>query len=193
MNFELAERGASSTTRYRSSLVDYLEAANEISTVMFPGETEAPLVEFDVLIQGAPNIKEISLTVDGETVRYRNGPEVWTSLKWPGEGDKGAHIEAKGFGVNADLKQEGEWGLFRVLEEGTVRASPDNRVFAVQWDLRDDGGGLIQMKFRPKRVDTPFFGVGGARRFMTMFRSKHLLVPRSIVPSGASCSTRTGE
>jgi type VI secretion system protein ImpL len=192
MDFGLAERGESGEA-YKSSLVDYLEAANEITTVMFPGQEEAPLVEFDVLIQGAPNIKEISLTIDGETIRYRNGPEVWTSIKWPGEGDKGAHIEAKGFGVHADLEREGEWGLFRVLEEGTVRASPDNRVFAVQWDFREDGGGLIQMKFRPKRVDTPFFGVGGGRRFMTMFRSKHLLVPRTIVANGASCATRGGE
>jgi type VI secretion system protein ImpL len=191
LEFELAPHGASSTSaQYRASLVGYLEAANEITTVMFPTEDETPLIEFDVLIQGAPNIKEISVTVDGETIRYRNGPEVWSSLKWPGEGNnKGMRIEAKGFGVHAELEREGEWGLFRVLEEGTVRESADHRVFAVQWDFREENAGLIQMKFRPKRADTPFFGVAGRRRFMTVFRSKHLLVPRSIVSNGPSCSS----
>ncbi|HET6583235.1 MAG TPA: ImcF-related family protein, partial [Nannocystaceae bacterium] len=192
MKFEPNERGQSSTTTYRGSLVGYLDAAHEITTTMFPSDAETPLVEFDVLIQGAPNIKEINLTLDGETIRYRNGPEVWTSMKWPGEGNKGMRIEAKGFGVFAEIEREGEWGLFRVLEEGTVKSSPDQRVFAVQWDFREENAGLVQMKFRPKRVDTPFFGVGGSRRFMTMFRSKHLLVPRSIVASGASCSTSRG-
>jgi len=189
--FEIAERGeSSSSASYRASVASYLNAANEISSVMFPGESEGPLVEFDVLIQGAPQIKEISLTIDGETVRYRNGPEVWTSFRWPGEGDKGMRIEAKGFGIHAELEHEGEWGLFRVLEEGSVRESADHRVFAVQWDFTDEKAGLIQMKFRPKRIDTPFFGVGATRRFMTMFRSKNLLVPRSIVASGGSCNTR---
>jgi type VI secretion system protein ImpL len=194
VSFELEARGESSTSpRYRSVLVDYLEAANEVSTVMFPSDDEEmPIVEFDVMIQGAPGIKEISLTVDGEKIVYRNGPEEWHSMKWPGEGDKGAAVRARGFGLDADVEREGEWGFFRVLEKGTVRASSDNRVFAVQWDMREDGGGLVQMKFRPKRVDTPFFGLGGGRRFMTIFRSKHLLVPRSIVASGASCSGGRG-
>ena len=122
IKFEPNERGSSSTTTYRGSLVGYLDAANEITTTMFPSDAETPLVEFDVLIQGAPNIKEINLTLDGETIRYRNGPEVWTSMKWPGEGNKGMRIEAKGFGVFAEIEREGEWGLFRVLEEGTVKA-----------------------------------------------------------------------
>lgn len=190
VRFEVTDRGASATTTYRESLITYLDAAFEISTVMFPAGADETKVEFDVLIQGAPNVKEISFTVDGDTYRYRNGPEEWHSMTWPGEGNKGARIEAKGFGVLAELEQEGEWGLFRVLEQGTVRASPDQRAFAVQFDFREEGAGLVQMKIRPKRADNPFFGLGGNRRFMTMFRTKHLQVPRSIVASGASCSSR---
>ena len=111
-------------------------------------------------------------------------------MKWPGEGAKGTRIEAKGFGVHAELERQGEWGLFRALEEGTVRPGDDGRSFAVQWDFREENAGLVQMKFRTKRADTPFFGQGGGRRFMAMFRSKQLAVPRSIVASGESCATR---
>jgi type VI secretion system protein ImpL len=189
--FRLAEKGAASTTKYRESLVSYLDAALEVTHVMFPSGAEDPKVEFEVLIQGAPTVKEIKLTLDGQVIRYRNGPEIWTSMTWPGEGTKGMSIEAvTGFGARSEVKRDGDWGLFRVLEEGTVRPSEDGRSFAVQWDFREENAGLVQMKFRPKRADTPFFGQGGGQRFMAMFRSKQLLVPRSIVVSGESCAAR---
>ncbi len=189
VRFQTTERGAASTTTYRQGLVTYLDAAMELNNALFPPGSDEPLVEFDVLISGAPTVKEIILTIDGQTLSYRNGPEVWTSMVWPGDGNKGMRIEAKGFGVHADLEQEGDWGLFRVMERGTVRASEDGRSFTVQWDFRDEKAGLVQMKFRPKRADAPFFHRRGGR-FMDMFRSKELLAPRSIVASGASCATR---
>jgi type VI secretion system protein ImpL len=185
--YELAETGESTLGRYRGSVVSFLNASHEVSSVMFPRGGEDAAMEFDVQILGAPEIKEISIRVDGETVRYRNGPEVWGTLKWPGEGSPGARIEALGFGKEANLEREGEWGLFRLLEQGTVKAQPGERVFAVQWDFRETRVGLITMRFRPKRADTPFFGIGGRKRFMTIFRTKNLIVPRSIVTRAEAC------
>jgi type VI secretion system protein ImpL len=184
--FELAEAGSRTLGRFKPNVATYLEAVNEISLTMFDPERKLGF-ELDVLIEGAPAVKEVVLTVDGQEVRHRNGPEVWTTIKWPGEASQGARLEARGFGIDADLEREGEWGLFRLLEEGSVRVSPERRTFAVQWDFRDESAGLIQIRFRPRLGDAPFFGPQGRREFMQVFRSPRLRVPQSIMVDGPGC------
>lgn len=185
--FRLAPVG-SSGARYQTSVVAFLNAAFEVSRTMFPRGATGPLVEFDVMIDGAPGIKEIALKIDGEAIRYRNGPQSWSEMTWPGEGTPGARIEVRGVGKEVVLEREGDWGFFRLLEKGTMQPTADKRVFVVQWDFRDEGAGLIQMKFRPKRRDTPFFGLGGRRSFMSIFRNRNLSVPRAVVQNAPPCN-----
>lgn len=183
--FELAEAGSRTLGRFKPSVVTYLDAVNEVSLTMFDGERKLGF-ELDVLIMGAPAVKEVVLTVDGQEVRHRNGPEEWVTLKWPGDKSQGARLEARGFGIDADLEREGEWGFFRLLEEGSVRVSPDRRTFAVQWNFSDERAGIIQIRFRPRLGDAPFFGPQGRREFMQVFRNPRLRVPQSIMVDGPS-------
>ncbi len=184
--FTLAKRGSRTLGRFRPSVAKYMTAANAVSLSMFTRGIELG-VDFDVLIEGAPLLKEVVLTIDGQEIRHRNGPESWTTVTWPGEGNQGAKLEGRNFGVEAELIHEGEWGLFRLLEEGTQRVSPDRRTFAVQWDLSDENAGLVQIRFRPKGGTSPFFGPQGTRDFLKVFRSKSLRVPRSIMVDGPGC------
>ncbi|MCA9651282.1 MAG: type VI secretion system membrane subunit TssM [Myxococcales bacterium] len=184
--YELAKSGSRTLGRFKPNVARYLNAAQEVTTSAFAADMEVR-VDFDVLIEGAPSVREVVLTIDGEEVRHRNGPEEWSSMTWPGKGNQGAKIEATGFGVDADLEREGEWGLFRLIEEGSVRVSPDRRTFAVQWDFRDEGAGLIQVRFRPRSSDSPFFGPNGSREFLEVFRTKRLRVPTSIMVEGSGC------
>lgn len=184
--YVLAKSGSRTLGRFKQNIARYLNAAQEVTTSSFGPDLEMR-VDFEVLIEGAPSVKEVVLTIDGTEVRHRNGPEIWTSLTWPGEGNAGAKLEATGFGVDADLEREGEWGLFRLIEEGTVRVSPDRRTFAVQWDFRDEEAGLINIRFRPRSSDSPFFGPNGSREFMQVFRTKRLRVPGSIMVEGPGC------
>lgn len=185
--FELAESGSRTLGRFKPNVATYLEAVNEISLTMFDPAERKLGFEIDVLIEGAPAVKEVVLTVDGQEVRHRNGPEQWVTIKWPGEQSQGARLEARGFGVDADLEREGEWGLFRLLEEGKVRVSPERRTFAVQWDFNDEGAGILQIRFRPRLGDSPFFGPQGRREFMQVFRNPRLRVPQSIMVDGPGC------
>ena len=61
------------------------------------------------------------------------------------------------------------------------------QVYSIKWDLTDQQVGVITIRLRPKRNETPLFGVPsrGSRKFMGLFSS--LKVPKSIV-SGYSCS-----
>lgn len=184
--YVLAKRGSRTLGRFRPSVANYLSAANALSLSMFTRGLELG-VDFDVLIEGAPQLKEVVLTIDGQVVRHRNGPENWTTVTWPGEGDHGAKLEGRAFGVEADLIHEGDWGLFRLLEEGVQRVSSDRRSFTVQWDMGDERAGLVQIRFRPSSGTSPFFGPQGSRDFLKVFRSKALRVPRSIMVDGPGC------
>ncbi|MBL4689245.1 MAG: type VI secretion system membrane subunit TssM [Nannocystaceae bacterium] len=190
--FEQAAVGSGSRP-YRKEVVSFLTASRELTTAMYSaGSDKAVSVEFDVLVQGTPGVKQISLTIDGEVLQYRNGPESWTTFRWPGDGAAGASLEAVSH-VSADkAEQEGEWGLFRLLEEAKIKALPGGRVFVAEWDFTSGGIGLVRLKFRTKRVDTPFFGVGGTRRFMTIFRTKNLSVPRSVTRGARRCEPTRG-
>ena len=185
--FVLGEAGASGNA-YRQSVVDFLNASQQLTGSMFPRSADDPKVDFEVTIQGTGRVKEIALTIDGETVRYRNGPTQWHEMTWPGDGAPGASLEVQGLSNRDEIVRSGEWGLFRLLEKGKVRRDESGkRSFKAQWDLTDEGLGVVQITFRAKRVDTPFFGLGGRKSFMSIFRSGDIRPPRSIIRGAGSC------
>lgn len=184
--YEMGETGPSGSL-YRPNVVSFLNAANEVSQSMFPRGAKEPKVEFKVRLQGSPSVKEVALTVDGKTIKYRNGPLSWGELQWPGEGTPGATIEVRGFSSRDELARDGDWGLMRLLEEGNVRRVEGKRIFRAQWDFSDEGLGVVQIEFQPERIDTPFYGMGGRKSFMSIFRTKKLAVPRSILKKSGGC------
>lgn len=191
--FEQAEVG-SGARPYRANVVSFLTAAREVTVAMFPKRSggDGVSVEFDVLIQGTAGVKETTLTVDGQEYQYRNGPEEWKTFKWPGDGAAGATLTAIGHVGRGGEEREGEWGLFRLLEEAKIKALPGQRTFVAEWDFTAAGIGRVRLKFRPKRADTPFFGLGGRKRFMTIFRTKNLNVPRSVTAGARRCESSKG-
>jgi type VI protein secretion system component VasK len=85
-------------------------------------------------------------------------------------------------------RQEGAWGLFRLLEAGTV-TRPSNQVFTIAWQLRTHDVTL-RVDFRAVRADSPFFGEtqhGEEPQLLEMFRAAAARVPTQIVPTGPSC------
>jgi type VI secretion system protein ImpL len=130
-------------------------------------------------------------SLGGKTVEYHNGPEKWTPMSWPGkDSEAGAGFVARGAnGMQERAKQEGVWGLFRLLEAGTV-TRPSNQSFTVAWQLRTHDVTL-KVEFRPARLESPFFGVpghAGEPQLLQPLRDKGVLVPKQITHSGQSCN-----
>jgi type VI secretion system protein ImpL len=141
-----------------------------------------------VQIDGTPGVSEITLMVDGQSVSYRNGPQSWKPMTWPGaEGAPGASIKAKGLGKNGDVVRKGDWGFWRLLQEATVSGAAGQQVYSIKWDLSNQQLGIITIRLRPKRAETPLFGVPsrGTGKYLGLFSS--MVVPKSIL-SGYSCS-----
>jgi type VI secretion system protein ImpL len=108
-------------------------------------------------------------------------------MTWPGTGTPGASIQTKGLGKNGDVTQAGDWGFWRLLQEATVSGAAGQQVYSIKWDLSNQQLGVITIRLRPKRHETPLFGVPsrGTSKYLGLFNA--LTVPTSIV-SGYSCN-----
>lgn len=172
---------------FSEALLGFLARSHEITTVLFPPGAKEPLVEFEVRIRPSPGVASITFELDGQVVKAQNEPDRWHKLRWPGEGRKGAAIRVKGAqNLSETIRQDGDFGLFRLLEAGTVSASLSSRVFSVTWPLGSRSGVTITFDFRPLRTEAPFFGLsrrGGMKLFQS-FRGGGVYPPHAIARGG---------
>ncbi|MBN1208011.1 MAG: type VI secretion system membrane subunit TssM [Myxococcaceae bacterium] len=175
---------------FHSALFTFLKRSDDISTSLFsPGNPE-PGVNFTIHIRPSPQLASITFAVDGTSVEYKNGPEEWHAFRWPGDGKKsGAFIKVRNNrGQVETLDQEGEWGLFRLMEAGAPHVDRGARVFSVTWKMPSVGADVV-IDFRPARTATPFFGTspGPGTGMLQPFRAAGVVPPRTI-GRGAGCS-----
>ncbi len=192
--FRITSAGKAATIEYNSQLPEFLTQFADIGSVMFPPGSDKPKFEFDVQIDGTTGVSEIIFEVDGQKVSYKNGPQQWKPMVWPGaEGSPRASIKAKGLGKNGEVVRDGDWGLWKLLAEATVSGSAGQQVYSIKWDLSDQQVGIITIRLRPKRNETPLFGLPsrGVRKYLGLFTS--LRVPKSVVVGYACQASSEGE
>ncbi|AKF82216.1 IcmF [Myxococcus fulvus 124B02] len=184
--------GRAGGNMYYGSVLSFLARSREISESLFAPRDAEPGVKFAFHIRPSPKLSSIRFTVDGQTVEYNNGPEEWHNFEWPGKGGKavGATIRVRNNqGKTETLEQEGEWGLFRLMEEGTPSVAGAGRTFSVTWAMPSLDTEVV-IDFRPTRSASPFFGVSPGRtpKMMQPFRAPGMSPPRVIAKGGVGCS-----
>jgi len=190
--YAIDERGAKARDELDPAVATFLNRARDVSTVMFPAEAEGVRVELELQLKGsrggAQDVGHTALAIDGTRIEYDNGPYEWLSMSWPGR-QPGAMLEARGRGLVAEVgPHEGPWALFRLLEAGTVSASAGLETFTVEWDVRDQGAGIVTVLVKPKLRDTPFHGARERKvGFMEVFRHEELTPPGRILVGGERC------
>jgi type VI secretion system protein ImpL len=146
---------------FRGDFLECLNVAAEITDAMF-GTTPVPVVAFSVQIHPASsNISEISLILDGSPTVYRNEPERWVPLEWPGKGaPRGATLQVRGAGFTEEIPRLGDFGLLRLFEAGAVKAtgslSEGKPVLRGSWNLTRSGEPPVVIDFRPNKTVQPF-------------------------------------
>jgi type VI secretion system protein ImpL len=180
---------------FRPETLRHLGRAQEISSAFFPPGAEDPTVEVDVRIRPTPEVEQIRFSIGEAEIEYHNGPEEWNRMTWPGETpEAGAFIEVRGSGLHERIEQDGEWGLYRILERGSVTEyQPGSSVFQVTWRLRTHDID-IKIDFRPVRGESPFFGVRGRNRdgrLMQPTRADQVTTPREIVTRARLCNIQS--
>ena len=98
-------------------------------------------LKFELQPIPTPGLSEIIIEVDGQSLRYRNGPQPWTSFSWPNinaGNNQGARIHAISFAGEPTTvaSHAGRLGLMRLISQARI-------------DDRGDGTTLLEWKLRP--------------------------------------------
>jgi type VI secretion system protein ImpL len=181
--------GRDASSVFSLELLDFLERSHDVTASFFP-DGAAPEVKFEVRIHPSPWVATTTFTVGGKGIEYHNGPEKWEPLQWPGEQpEAGATLVVRGAnGMFERVAQEGEWGLFRLLEAGSIVHSAQ-RTFTVAWELQTHNV-TIKADIRARNTSSPFFGVEGREArpaFLQSVRTKGVMPPSKIVVEGKAC------
>jgi type VI secretion system protein ImpL len=154
-------RAAANAMPFRPDFLQCLNVAAEITDATFGG-AQAPSVPFGIKIHPASaNISEISLTVDGLSTVYRNEPERWIPVVWPGTGSPhGAVLQVRGAGFTDEIPRLGDFGLFRLFEAGGLKPgaalAEGAGVLSATWTLSRSGESPVNIDVRPAKSVHPF-------------------------------------
>lgn len=154
-------KAAADAMPFRPDFLQCLNVAAEITDATFGG-AQAPAVPFGIKIHPASsNIAEISLTVDGAVTVYRNEPERWIPVTWPGTGSPhGATLQVRGAGFTDEIPRMGDFGLFRLLEAGGLKQgtalAEGTAVLSGSWTLSRSGEAPVSIDLRPAKSVHPF-------------------------------------
>lgn len=146
---------------FRSDFLACLSGAQQIAEAVFVDGATEPKVPFKVKMQSVDaRVSETTLEIDGERLVYRNEPEKWRALAWPGaDGPAGAALRVKGADFEAVLRREdGEFGFFRLLAAGNVEpVSPGSLTLEARWDFSFKGSeSHVTIQFQASRQRHPF-------------------------------------
>ncbi|MDR1227892.1 MAG: type VI secretion system membrane subunit TssM [Azoarcus sp.] len=88
-----------------------------------------------------PGLSEITIDIDGQSLRYRMGPQHWQKFKWPGGDEEGARIRIVAFnGATATIsEQSGRMGLVRMLNQSQRALDPGMGAGQLVWRTENLG------------------------------------------------------
>jgi type VI secretion system protein ImpL len=158
-----------------------------------PGAVAQPSADqtlFQLLPQGSPGISEYSITIDGQTLRYRNNAPEWVSMLWPNaSGVAGVRITAitnDGQAIEF-INEPGANGLKRLFDSAQVRKI-ENRLNEMTWT---NGPHRVVVQLRVVRTPgelapagkpaNPGGGGGAAAILPSMGRLQGLRLPTLVV------------
>lgn len=95
-------------------------------------------------------VTEILLESNGQSYRYRNGPQEWRRFTWPGDQDL---IGARISGVAArgqsrdEIRADGQWALFRLFNQAAMSRESDQDLM-LQWELSGGMSDPLLVRYR---------------------------------------------
>jgi type VI secretion system protein ImpL len=152
---------AESKAGFLPGFLECLNVAQQISDAVFVDSAAQPAVPFKVKMQSVDaRVSETILKVDGQTLVYRNEPERWQTLQWPGkDGPPGASLTVKGSNFEALVRrEEGDFGFFRLLAAGGIKPVVAGSVeLEATWAWSVNGSeSRVTIQFQAPRARHPF-------------------------------------
>nr|WP_269461357.1 type VI secretion system membrane subunit TssM [Aquitalea magnusonii] len=130
---------------------EFLSAAGRLGALASTQLQDGENSRFELQPQPTPGLSEISIVVDGQELRYRNGPQIWQPFNWPGSDNAGgARIQVVSYSGAASViaNQSGRMGLMRLLAAAKV-SQDSSDVVLLSWPAgKGADGQLVRFNFR---------------------------------------------
>jgi type VI secretion system protein ImpL len=158
---DFVPKPSSEALPYRADFLNCLNVSQQITEAIF-GNGQEPSVPFLVKIESeSRNVSEVSLIVDGKAVTYRNEPERWLPVVWPGaETPRGGTLRVKAEGFNDEIPRMGDFGLFRLLSVGgldlTGKSAGGVPELLASWNLNRNNEPPVKITLKPSKSVHPF-------------------------------------
>ncbi|TVQ74157.1 MAG: hypothetical protein EA372_03400 [Chromatiaceae bacterium] len=143
---------------FSRGFVRNMAQADEITRSLFAHGQGTAQLSFHLYPMPSPGLSEVVFESNGQVYRYRNEPQEWRRFAWPGDaGTPGARVRAVDHHglATGEYREEGIWGLFRLLHEAHVEADDgEGHVYTTRWQLPHQGQGdppEIRFRIRPDR------------------------------------------
>ncbi|KPC50382.1 type VI secretion system membrane subunit TssM [Amantichitinum ursilacus] len=114
---------------------------------------EGDSVKFELQPVPTPGLSEITMEIDGQTLRYRNGPQPWQAFSWPNaSGTQGARIQVVAFNgaTSVVASQQGRMGWMRLLSQARAD-QPGAPTGQLTWKVKN-AGDADSVKFNYRMV-----------------------------------------
>lgn len=132
-----------------------LKRADEISSTLFKnGELnftfrlKPQLPDLKTINNNKPIVDEIFLSLNNVDNSYQMGAPAWTEYSWPGDkGVPGAKmkVSVRGYGSFETRAYQGEWALFRLLNDGTITSGGPPSQYRISWGYQKENLFNIQI------------------------------------------------
>jgi type VI secretion system protein ImpL len=188
--FTLARRlDQGGASPYSNQLPAFLDRSQTITNGLFPPGSIDPRIELDVRVHPTAGAASVRFSVGGATIDYRNGPETWSRIVWPGATPTtGARLEVESArGLSERITRDGEWGLFRLIEAAAqIEGRVGERTRTARWHLPGHDVDVV-IDLRPVRTECPLFADGRGRALGPL-RASGVSAPRHIARGGSECA-----
>ncbi len=121
------------------TLPQFQRAATIRETFFPPGAAGLQLrLEFRA-VEMDPSIRQFTLDVDGQVVRYAHGPVIPTAVQWPGpRGSSQVRLAIDppaAAGAASGMVFDGPWALFRLFERAEIERGPSREKFRATFTI----------------------------------------------------------
>ncbi|WP_454688486.1 type VI secretion system membrane subunit TssM [Achromobacter aloeverae] len=138
-----------------SAFLDSFQRAGVIRDVYFAAGSAAPQYRVSIRpVEMDGSITQFLMDVDGQAIQYAHGPQVATSVTWPGpRGGSQVRIELTPQSGPAGLVTSGPWALNRMLDKARLKPGPSPEVTLATFDIN---GRKVVLEITANSVKSPF-------------------------------------
>ncbi len=165
---------------------------NSISRLTDSGNAllqEGESCKFELQPVPTPGLTTILIEIDGQRILYQMGPQMWSTLSWPGQSSsQGSRLQVTSFvGATAQIHNfPGRLGLLRLLDQARVE-NPKGTTSALEWRFKvtpafmskNPTSNVTKEDFYPQAIRFNFRLVSGANP-LSLYTLRHNSLPQRV-------------